>query len=381
MSSTISGQTQGFTALVSGQVNVVQAAALPTAPLDFTTGSVLRAIVEGAAWLGLWLQGLILQVLSLTRAATSNGSDLDSWMADFTLTRIAATYATGQVVFSAYTPPSQAATIPVGTMVTTGDGSQTFAVIADPSQPCWNASANAYILAVGTSSATVTVQASTAGTAGDVAAGQISLLATPISGIDSVVNATALGGGVAAETDAAFRTRFANFINTRSLSTAAAVGYAVSTVPGVVSYALTQNYDLNGTYDPGSIYVVVDDGSGNPPGTLISLASAAIDSTIGCGIRFSVYPPTLVAAGVSMTLVTQSGYNHATIVAAVQSAVTAYVNALPVGGTLAFNRLPQVAFDAAPGISNIEGLLLNGGTSDIVATPQQVIRTTSVVVS
>jgi phage-related baseplate assembly protein len=195
-----------------------------------------------------------------------------------------------------------------------------------------------------------------------------------------VVNPKALGGGVAAETDAAFRARFANFINTRSLSTAAAVGYAVSTVPGAVSYALTQNYDLNGSYDPGSIYVVVDDGSGNPPGSLISSVSAAVDVTIGCGVRFSVYPPTLIPANVSMTLLTQSGYNHATIVAAVQSAVTAYINALPVGGTLAFNRLPQVAFDAAAGISNIEGPVVNGGNSDIVATAQQVIRTTSVVV-
>jgi uncharacterized phage protein gp47/JayE len=381
MSGSISGQTQGFTALVSGQVNVVQAAALPTAPLDFTTGSVLRAVVEAAAWLGLWLQGLVLQVLTLTRAATSNGSDLDSWMADFTLTRIAATYATGQVVFSAYTPPSQAATIPLGAMVTTGDGSQTFAVIADPTQLCWNAAANAYILPIGTSSATVTVQASTAGTAGDVAAGQISLVATPISGIDSVVNPTALGGGVASETDAALRSRFANFINTRSLSTSAAVGYAVSAVPGVVSYALAQNYDLGGNYDPGSLYVVVDDGSGHPPAALISSASAAVDNTIGCGIRFSVYPPILVTATVSMSLVTQPGYNHSSIVAAVQSAVTGYINALPVGGTLAFNRLPQVAFDAAAGISNIAGLLLNGGSSDVVATPQQVIRTISVAVS
>jgi hypothetical protein len=88
MSGTISGQTQSFSALVTGQVAVVQAAAQPTAVLDFSIGSVLRALAEGSAWLGLWLQGLILQVLTLTRASTSNGPDLDSWMQDFTLSRI-----------------------------------------------------------------------------------------------------------------------------------------------------------------------------------------------------------------------------------------------------------------------------------------------------
>ena len=39
---------------------------------------------------GLWMQWLILQVLQCTRAATSNGPDLDSWMADMTLTRLPA---------------------------------------------------------------------------------------------------------------------------------------------------------------------------------------------------------------------------------------------------------------------------------------------------
>jgi uncharacterized phage protein gp47/JayE len=316
----------------------------------------------------------------LTRAATSNGEDLDSWMADFTLTRIAATRAAGQVTFSRYTP-SQAATIPIGTSVATGDGSQSFTVIADPSQPTWSASANAYVVPIGTSSAAVTVQAVTAGTAGNVAAGQISLLSTPISGIDTVSNLTAMGGGVSAETDSAFRTRFANFINTRSLSTPAAIGYAVSTVPGVVSYSLTQNFDLGGTYDPGSLYVVVDDGSGDPPASLLSSVSTAVDSTVGCGIRFSVFPPALVSATVTMTLTTQSGYNHATIAASVQAAITAYINTLPVGGTLSFNRLSQVAFDTSAGISNVNNLALNGGTTDLVATSQQVIRTGSVSVS
>ena len=373
MSGSISGQTQGFTALVTGQAAVMQAAALPTAPLDFTIGSVFRALAEGSAWLGLWLQGLILQVLTLTRASTSNGTDLDSWMADFTLSRIGAVSSTGQVTFGRYTPSVAAAVAP-GVTVATGDGSQVFTVIADPSQLAWVASAGQYQLPSGVASAAISVSAVTAGAGGNVAGGTISVLTTPLSGVDYVTNPQPMSGGLAAEADAALRARFANFINTRSLSTSAAIGYAVSSVPGATSYSLTQNYDYSGVYDPGSFYVVVDDGSGAPPASLIAAVSAAVAVTAGAGIRFGVLAPVLLTADVSMTLTTAAGYNHAALVAAVQAAVTGYIDGLPVGAALAINKLAQIAFDAAPGISNISAVSVNGAVGDMGATAQQIIR-------
>jgi uncharacterized phage protein gp47/JayE len=380
MSQTISGQTQGFSALVTSQVAAIQAAAEPTAPLDFSIGSILRALTEGSAWLGLWLQGLILQVLTLTRASTSNGSDLDTWMADFSLTRIAAVAATGQVTFGRYTS-SQAATIPVGTQVATGDGSQTFSVIADTTQPAWVAASNEYVIPIGTATANVTVQAATAGTAGNVAAGTVSILSTPISGVDYVANPNSLAGGIAPETDAALRARFANYINTRSLATTAAVGYAVTTVAGVVSYSLTENYDYSGAYAPGSLYIVVDDGSGNPSASLISNVSAAVAATVGAGIRFGVLGPVSISASVSLTLSVASGYSRSTLAAAVQAAILAYLNALTVGEGLSYSRLAQIAFDTGPGISNVSNLLLNGATNDLAASPQQIIRAGTVTVN
>jgi uncharacterized phage protein gp47/JayE len=380
MSGTISGQTMGFSALVTSQVAVIQAAAQPTAPLDFSIGSVLRALSEGAAWLGLWLQGLILQVLTLTRASTSVGSDLDTWMNDFSLTRIGSVAATGSVSFVRYTP-SQMATISPGVLVSTGDGTQTFTVVPDTTQSAWVAASNVYQIGIGVASATVTVQAVTPGQAGNVAAGTISVLSSPISGVDYVVNLAALSGGIAAETDSALRTRFANYINTRSLATAAAVGYAVTTVPGVVSYSLTQNYDYSGAYAPGSFYVVVDNGSGNPPASLIAAVSSAVASTVGVGIRFGVLAPVPISAVVSLTLSVSTGYSHATLAASVQSAILSYINTLPVGGTLSFSRLAQIAFNAGSGIANVSNILLNGQASDISASPQQVIRATSVTVS
>ena len=70
-----------FDAIVTSAAAAVQGAA--TQVLDLTVGSVLRAILEANAGLGLWLQWSILQLLQTTRAATSTGADLDSWVGDF----------------------------------------------------------------------------------------------------------------------------------------------------------------------------------------------------------------------------------------------------------------------------------------------------------
>ena len=64
---------QTFTSLVQGMAAAVQAASAQI--FDLTIGSTLRAILEATASIGLWMQWLILQVLRMTRAATSNGPD------------------------------------------------------------------------------------------------------------------------------------------------------------------------------------------------------------------------------------------------------------------------------------------------------------------
>src|SRR5579875_264527 len=95
---------QNFTAAAQAAAKVL---------LDFTVGSIDLALAEATAAVALWLQALALQVLGLTRAATSNGSDLDSWMADWNFTRLPAVAATGSVTFSRANT-AIAATIPLG---------------------------------------------------------------------------------------------------------------------------------------------------------------------------------------------------------------------------------------------------------------------------
>jgi len=75
-----------------------------------------------------------------------------------------------------------------------------------------------------------------------------------------------------------------------------------------------------------------------------------------------------------MATTTASGYNHAAIVALVQAAVQSYINGLVIGQTLPYTKLSQLAYGASPAVTNVTGITLNGGTADLTATNQQVIK-------
>src|ERR1700744_1812451 len=91
---------KGFAQLIQDMSSALQSSA--TALVDVSVGSVVRAIFEANASVVLWLQWLILQVLQMTRASTSSGPDLDSWMLDFGQTRLPAVPSTGIVTFSRF---------------------------------------------------------------------------------------------------------------------------------------------------------------------------------------------------------------------------------------------------------------------------------------
>ena len=368
---TTSLQTQTFDQLVQTEATAIQASS-GGALIDFSVGSILLAFAQAVAMVALWLQGLVLQLLTTTRAATASGSDLDSWMADFGVTRLPAAAATGTVIFSRFTA-TNAATIPQGTVVQSADGTQQFFVIADAAQAAYNDGDEAYLIPAGVASISATVQAATPGLAGNLAAGAISALGQSLSGVDSVTNPAAFVSGAAAESDAALRVRFVNYLASLAKATKLAVGNAIVSVQEGLSYTLTEDYSYAGAWQPGYFYVVVDDGSGSPPAPLLAQVSAGIDAVRGCGLQFGVFAPVPVPAAVAVTVTAAGGYGHAAVAATVQGAVLAYIEALPVGASLSWSRLYQIIYAASPGVATVNALTVNGGTSDLIATPQQAI--------
>lgn len=370
--------TKDFNSLVQEMVANVQGFAKVL--VDLTIGSILRAVVEATGSVVMWLQGLILALLAITRAATSSGADLDSWMADYGVTRLPANAATGIVTFSRFTPTQQAV-VPVGAVVQTSDGSQQYTVNTDTTNPAYNASLGGYVIAAGVSSVAVSVTAVTAGTAANVIAGAISSLAQAIPYVDSVANALAFTNGVDAETDSNFRIRFVSYIQSLSKATKAAIGYAITSLQQGLTYSLLENQTYAGVAQMGNFVVIVDDGTGTPSGTLLSSVANAVDAVRPFTSTFDVHAPVVVNASVAMTCTIASGYDPVATKALVVTALKTYINALTLGQSLAYSRLSQIAYDASPGVTNVTGVTLNSGTSDLTATGLQVIKWLSVTVA
>jgi uncharacterized phage protein gp47/JayE len=377
--------TKNASRLIQDQVAVMQGAS--TTRLDFTVGSILRAIVEAVASVALWLQAEIIRVMLLTRAATSKGPDLDSWVGDYGLTRMPARASTGLATFSRFTATAQAV-VPVGAQVETADGSQIFTVYADSANSAYDPVQGGYVLGIGVASLPVPVQAAVAGSAGNVVANAISLLLTGIIGVDTVANAADFTNGFDAESDAALRLRFVAFLLSLSKGTRAAVLYAASLVQQGLQFTLTENQNLDGSPNQGYFYVVVDDGSGNPPNALLVSVYTAIDVglTVGAGARpvgstFGVFAPTVITVSVNCTITTAIGYDHNIVVGQVATAIKNFINRNGLGNLLSYTKLAQIIFEASPGVTNVQSLLLNGDDVDVAASSSITIKSGIVTVS
>ncbi|WP_433867110.1 baseplate J/gp47 family protein [Ralstonia wenshanensis] len=371
-------QTQDWVTLVRNQVTAIQGYAKVL--VDLTVGSVLRAIVEANAAVVVWLEGLILQVVAITRASTSSGADLDSWVADFGVSRLSAVAATGTVTFARFTTTQQVL-VPTTAVVQTADGTQQFNVVADTTNAAYSAALGGYVIAAGISSVNVTVQAVTSGSAGNAVAGSVTTIVGAIPGVDTVTNAAQFSNGVDAESDAALRTRFVAYVASLSKATKAAVGYAVTSVQLGLTYSLTENQTYSGATQNGYFFVVVDDGTGNPSSSLLSSVANAIDAVRPLTSTFGVFAPVVVNASVAMTASIATGYDPSATKALVVAALKNYINSLKLGQTLAYSRLAQVAYDASPGVINVTAVTLNGGSADLAASSLQVIKWNSVTVS
>lgn len=371
-------QLQNFTSLVQNMAAAVQSAA--TQLLDLTIGSTLRAVLEANASIALWMQWLILQVLQITRAATSSSTDLDSWMADFSLTRLPAVSASGIVTLSRFTPTASAF-IPAGALLRTADGTQTFSVTASASNPTFSLVQNGYTLIAGTPTIDLPVQATAPGASGNVLAGAVSLLATAIPGIDSVTNASGFQNGLDPETDNAFRARFANFIDSRSRATPLAIGYAIAKIQQGLEYTIQENYDPTGALHLGNFVVTIDDGSGSPSPALLSAVSAAVDMVRPVGSTFTIQPPAIILANVSLTLTIASGGSRTAVAAAAGSAIAAFINSLPIGATLPLSKIGQLAYAADPTIINVSQIQINAAVADLTPPISGVVKAGTVAVN
>lgn len=379
--------TRTFGQLVQGQAAAIQARAAGL--VDVTIGSICRAVIEAVATVALWLQSNIMALLATTRLTTSTGNDVDTFIADWgaapqpgdptLFEREAAQFASGKVTFARFSG-NGTALVGIGDTVSSADGAQSYTVTADPTVAGYNAALDGYQMIDGQTTITVPAIANVAGAAGNATVGGINTITSAIPGVDTVTNLAAFTSGADAETDDEVKTRFRLFIQALRKGTPEALQFAVTQLQRGVTALLVENKHQDGTTDNGFVYLVVDDGSGSPPTSLITAASSAVMDSHAAGIRYAVYAPQVVTCNVQCTISFATGAVQSLVQAAVQAAIQSYLNTLPGGQNALWSRLYQIAYDASPDVLEVTGLTLNGTTTDQIITVNQVAKAGTVTV-
>jgi hypothetical protein len=356
--------------------------------ISLNPGSAMLAFVNACAGTYLWLQWLATQVLSAARLATCSGSDCDLFCADFGFKCISGTAASGQVTFARYSTGQQAI-IPVGSMLKTTDGTQSFELVADTTQAAYLATAYGYIIPPGVVSITATVQNSMVGVAGNIIAGALGLVTSNIPYVDTVTNTAAFSNGLNAESDTAFKFRFSLFLTSLAKATPIALQSAVLGVAQNLTCAVLSGLQtVGGPFAPGYGVIAVDDGSGaTPSATLAAIATAATGpSMLALGAVCTVMQAPVIPADVALTISCTTAVQKSAALPLVTAAVSAYIAGLPVStldvpAPLTYSALFKIAYSASANVTNVTGVSLNGGTADIGGVAGTVVRAGSVAVS
>jgi hypothetical protein len=373
--------TRSFAQIVTNIATGIQGRAAQL--IDFSIGSPLRAIAEGFAGLFLWFQAMTLGLLQSMRLSTASGTDVDTFVGDFQVYRLLNQPASGTVILSRLSISNTSVLIPVGALFQTDDGSQQYAVTANPSFQGFSLAQNGYILSPNTGAITVPVQAVKPGANGNVIAGSITRFASPITGIDTVTNPASLLNGFDSEEDGSLKTRFAAFILGLSRGDFFGTEYAILSAAIEVQWTLVESFDYAGNWRPGYYYVVADDGSGSPSAAFMSAITAAVNSVRPLSIQAGTFPPIVDFVTASMSIQTALGYDHNTVTGLVAQAVENNINSLGLGNGLDFWVLSNWAY-TVPGVTGISAVLLNGISGDgasIAANEQITIKCNSCVVS
>jgi uncharacterized phage protein gp47/JayE len=259
----------------------------------------------------------------------------------------------------------------VGTVITGG-------VVQDANGNKWNVPTTT-IPSAGQISVTVTAQQVGALVA---PSGTINKIMTPQLGWQSFVSTADAVSGAPVESDAALRQRQAVSTSLPAQSPLGALLGAVLNVSGVTQAAIYENTgtttDANGL-PAKSIAVVVAGGTTTSIAAAIGQKKTPGAATVGTtsatytdpvsGIPYTINYYALAQTNVSVTVNIKAltGYTSANV-AAIQSAVSAYINAIAIGQPVQFSRLYAPAYQngaAAGATYEVLSITLNGGTADV----------------
>ena len=251
-----------------------------------------------------------------TDPRTAAGAQLDLLAQERGLSRKGASFASGTLTFSVASALWFAAEIPAGTVCSTAGAN-----------PARYVTTQAALLPQGSLSVEVPAQAQTAGAAGNVQAGTITVLATVPTALTAVTNAAAFTGGEDAESDEALRARIlASYAELPNGTNTAWYRQTALQVPGVDSVQVIPR--SNGA---GSVTLYLGGRGCVPSADTVQSVSGTLNALREIDVSISVQAASAVPVDVSVTVKAAPGASVSDVKTACVLAVKNYFLGLGVG--------------------------------------------------
>ena len=202
----------------------------------------------------------------------------------------------------------------------------------------------------------VAVQAAAAGRSGNVLAGAINRLATPVAFVTNVTNPVASFGGVNTESDRLFLSRFLLTVRQRSAG-GNDTDYQIwaRETPGTSLGVVSVLPEWNGY---GTVKVVIVNSDNTiPDAATVTKVYNYIETRRPIGAHVTVQSAVAVLIEARFTLTVESGFSLVAVQEEVKQAIVAFLNAEPVGGDegfVLFYRVQQAAISGVEGIDTFD---------------------------
>jgi uncharacterized phage protein gp47/JayE len=195
-------------------------------------------------------------------------------------------------------------------------------------------------------------QALVPGSDGNVAVGQITVVSDGPGGITDVSNPIAFTGGSDPEDSESFRQKILQQLRAPQTGSPTDLKAWAEEVIGVES-ATVFNNDNVGVATPGHVTVRISGPGGGVPSTDVQANVLAVLESRGIA-NTTYHVATFVAdvQDVNVDVTLDSTYTLGDVTAGVQNAIDAYINSLPVGGTLYISGIVDAVF-GLPGILDV----------------------------
>lgn len=321
---------------------------------DFNEGSLVRTLLEAMALAAeqIYIKG---------RIGFEDGLKEVPFYA-FKFEKDVAAYSAGTVVFSR-AGSSGTVDIPINTLISTTDGLQ------------FQTTAAGEITDGNNDSAAIAIQAMKSGTLYNVAAATIVIIVSPITGVDTVTNASGTSGGLDAETDVEFLERFQQHIEGLSKSNESGLIAGAKSVEGVRSASVIEHFPPSSSYNA---TVYIDDGAGNAPQVLLDAVIAILigegtETDPGYkagGVNIRVLAPTKVTITVTVEVDEDGSVAREVLEYIVENAITDYINNLLIGEDCIRNKI----IEAIMGVSGVGDIDVTVPASNTSISDVQIAR-------